>query len=56
MDRISSDSVCVYLKSSVNSVKGSETSDDIIICNLIEPNAEVAAKIREGSPRANEQR
>lgn len=48
--------ICVYpLKSSVNSVKGSEILDDIIICDLTENNAEVTTEIREGSPKAYEQ-
>lgn len=46
------------VKSSVNSlngVKGSEISDDVIICDLTESDAEVTAEITEGSPRAYEQ-
>lgn len=51
------DKVCVE-QSSVNSlsgVKGSEISDDVIICDVTENDAEVAAEITEGSPRAYEQ-
>ncbi|XP_035473835.1 heat shock factor protein 2 isoform X2 [Scophthalmus maximus] len=43
------DKVCVE-QSSVNSVKGSEVSDDVIICDLTENDPEVT----EGSPRAHE--
>ncbi|XP_074471274.1 heat shock factor protein 2 isoform X1 [Sebastes fasciatus] len=55
--QIYDDKVCVE-QSSVNSlsgVKGSEISDDVIICDLTESDAEVAAEITEGSPRAYEQ-
>lgn len=46
------------VQSSVNSLNGakvSETSDEVIICNLTENDAEVTAEITESSPRAVEQ-
>ncbi|XP_039980643.1 heat shock factor protein 2 isoform X2 [Xiphias gladius] len=55
--QIYDDKVCVE-QSSVNSlsgVKGSEISDDVIICDLTENDGEVTAEITEGSPRAYDQ-
>lgn len=45
------------MQSSVNTLSGSksaDTSDDVIICDLTESDAELAAEITEGSPRAYE--
>uniref|UniRef100_A0A4W6DQH8 Heat shock transcription factor 2 n=1 Tax=Lates calcarifer TaxID=8187 RepID=A0A4W6DQH8_LATCA len=55
--QIYDDKVCVEQSSvnSLNGVKGSEISDDVIICDLTESDAEVTAEITEGSPRAYEQ-
>ncbi|XP_031141465.2 heat shock factor protein 2 isoform X2 [Sander lucioperca] len=55
--QIYDDKVCVEQSSvnSLNGVKGSEISDDVIICDLTESDVEVAAEITEGSPRAYEQ-
>lgn len=55
--QIYDDKVCVEQSSvnSLNSVTGSETSDDVIICDLTENDAEATAEITEGSPRAYEQ-
>nr|XP_020467142.1 heat shock factor protein 2 isoform X2 [Monopterus albus] len=51
------DAVCVEQSSvnSLNGVKGSEISDDVIICDLTENDDEVTAEITEESPRAHEQ-
>lgn len=57
IDQICDEKVCVE-QSSVNSLNGakvSETSDEVIICNLTENDAEVTAEIAESSPRAIEQ-
>ncbi|KAK5853435.1 hypothetical protein PBY51_007218 [Eleginops maclovinus] len=54
--QIYDDKVCVE-QSSVNSLSGvrsSDISDDVIICDLTESDAELAAEITEGSPRAYE--
>ncbi|XP_010771787.1 heat shock factor protein 2-like [Notothenia coriiceps] len=54
--QIYDDKVCVE-QSSVNSLNGSKSSDisdDVIICDLTESDAELAAEITEGSPRAYE--
>ncbi|XP_070781760.1 heat shock factor protein 2 [Enoplosus armatus] len=55
--QIYDEKVCVEQSSvnSLNSVKGSEMSDDVIVCDLTENDAEVTAEITEGSPRAYEQ-
>ncbi|XP_075940689.1 heat shock factor protein 2 isoform X2 [Anarhichas minor] len=55
--QIYDDNVCVDQTSvnSLNGVKGSEVSDDVIICDLTESDAESAAEVAEGSPRAHEQ-
>ncbi|XP_039637076.1 heat shock factor protein 2 isoform X2 [Perca fluviatilis] len=55
--QIYDDKVCVEQSSvnSLNGVKGSEISDDVIICDLTESDVEVAAEITEGSPKAYEQ-
>ncbi|KAK9531158.1 hypothetical protein VZT92_010600 [Zoarces viviparus] len=55
--QIYDDDVCVDQTSvnSLNGVKGSEVSDDVIICDLTESDAEAAAEVAEGSPRAHEQ-
>ncbi|XP_040920721.1 heat shock factor protein 2 [Toxotes jaculatrix] len=55
--QIYDDKVCVEQSSvnSLNGVKGSEISDDVIICDLTENDAEVTAEITEGSPRTYEQ-
>ncbi|XP_056260613.1 heat shock factor protein 2 isoform X2 [Seriola aureovittata] len=55
--QIYDDKVCVEQSSvnSLNGVKGSEISDDVIICDLTENDAEVTAEITEGSPRAYDQ-
>ncbi|XP_069017705.1 heat shock factor protein 2 isoform X1 [Embiotoca jacksoni] len=49
--------VCVSCQSSVslNGVNSSETSDDVIVCNLAESDAEGTAEVTEGSPRGYEQ-
>ncbi|XP_054474657.1 heat shock factor protein 2 [Anoplopoma fimbria] len=55
--QIYDDKVCVEQSSvnSLNSMKASEMSDDVIICDLTESDAEVAAEIAEGSHRAHDQ-
>ncbi|XP_034436357.1 heat shock factor protein 2 [Hippoglossus hippoglossus] len=55
--QIYDDKVCVEQPSvnSLNGVKGSEISDDVIICDLTENDAEVMAEITEGSPTAYEE-
>ncbi|XP_059212218.1 heat shock factor protein 2 [Centropristis striata] len=54
--QIYDDKVCVEQSvNSLNGVKGSEISDDVIICDLTESAAEAAAEISEGSPRAYDQ-
>ncbi|XP_029351912.1 heat shock factor protein 2 isoform X2 [Echeneis naucrates] len=55
--QIYDDKVCVEQSSvnSLNGVKGSELSDDVIICDLTESDAEVTAEITDGSPRSFEQ-
>ncbi|CAJ1077587.1 heat shock factor protein 2 [Xyrichtys novacula] len=51
------DKVCVEQSSvgSLNGVKGAELSDDVIICDVTESDAEVTGDISEESPRAFEQ-
>lgn len=55
--QIYDDKVCVEQSSvnSINGVKGSEISDDVIICDLTENDGDVTAEITEESPRACEQ-
>lgn len=55
--QIYDDKVCVEQSSvnSLNGVKGSDISDDVIICDLTENEAELTAEVTEGSPRAYEQ-
>ncbi|XP_044024684.1 heat shock factor protein 2 isoform X2 [Siniperca chuatsi] len=55
--QIYDENVCVEQSSvnSLNSMKGSEMSDEVIICDMTENDAEVTAEITEGSPRAYEQ-
>ncbi|XP_076612813.1 heat shock factor protein 2 [Chaetodon auriga] len=55
--QIYDEKVCVDQSSvnSLNGVKGSEISDDVIICDLTQNDTDVAAEITEGSPRACEQ-
>ncbi|KAM9339564.1 heat shock factor protein 2 [Symphorus nematophorus] len=55
--QIYDEKVCVEQSSvnSLNGVKGSEISDDVIICDLTENDTEVTAEITEGSPRTYEQ-
>ncbi|XP_028253458.1 heat shock factor protein 2 [Parambassis ranga] len=55
--QIYDDKVCVEQSSvnSLNGVKGSEMSDDVIICDLTENEIDVTADITEESPRAYEQ-
>ncbi|KAM7394918.1 hypothetical protein PAMA_006587 [Pampus argenteus] len=55
--QIYDDKVCVEQSTvnSLNGVKGSEISDDVIICDLTENEDELTAEIMEGSPRAYEQ-
>ncbi|KAM7367500.1 hypothetical protein PAMP_013792 [Pampus punctatissimus] len=55
--QIYDDKVCVEQSTvnSLNGVKGSEISDDVIICDLTENEAELTAEITEGSSRAYEQ-
>ncbi|KAM4522502.1 heat shock factor protein 2 isoform 2-T2 [Odontesthes bonariensis] len=47
---ISDDKVCVE-QTSVNGAKDSEISDDVVICDLTESDADVTAEITEGAPR-----
>ncbi|XP_062292772.1 heat shock factor protein 2 [Scomber scombrus] len=51
------DKVCMEQSSvnSLNGVKGSEMSDDVIICDLTESEAELSAEVTDDSPRAYEQ-
>ncbi|XP_070705844.1 heat shock factor protein 2 isoform X2 [Pempheris klunzingeri] len=55
--QIYDEKVCVEQSSvnSLNGVKGSELSDDVIICDLTDADTEVTAEVTEGSPRAYEQ-
>ncbi|XP_029281398.1 heat shock factor protein 2 isoform X2 [Cottoperca gobio] len=55
--QIYDDKVCVEQSSinNLNEVMDSEITDDVIICDLTESDAEVAAEITERSPRAYEQ-
>lgn len=55
--QIYDDSVCMEQSSvsGLNGVKGSDISDDVIICDLTENETEVMGEIREGSPKAYEQ-
>ncbi|XP_034555418.1 heat shock factor protein 2 [Notolabrus celidotus] len=55
--QIYDDKVCVEQSSvgSLNGVKGSELSDDVIICDVTDSDAEVAADVTEESYRAFEQ-
>ncbi|XP_073349235.1 heat shock factor protein 2 isoform X2 [Pagrus major] len=57
IDQIYDEKVCVEQSSvnSLNGVKVSDSSDEVIICNLTENDAEVSAEITESSPRAFEQ-
>ncbi|XP_072218946.1 heat shock factor protein 2 isoform X2 [Leuresthes tenuis] len=48
------DKVCVE-QTSVNGVKDSEISDDVVICDLTGSDGDVTAEVIEGSPRAYEQ-
>ncbi|XP_026196652.1 heat shock factor protein 2 [Anabas testudineus] len=55
--QIYDDKVCVEQSSvnSLNGVKNSDLSDDVIICDLTENDPEMTAEFTEGSPRAHEQ-
>nr|AVC68723.1 heat shock factor protein 2 [Trachinotus ovatus] len=55
--QIYDDKVCVEQSSvnSLNGMKSSDITDDVIICDLTENDAEVTAEITEGSARAYEQ-
>ncbi|XP_070844264.1 heat shock factor protein 2 isoform X2 [Chaetodon trifascialis] len=55
--QIYDEKVCVDQSSvnSLNGVKGSEISDDVIICDLTQNDTDMTAEITEGSPRACEQ-
>nr|XP_046228642.1 heat shock factor protein 2 [Scatophagus argus] len=55
--QIYDEKVCVEQSSvnTVSGVKGSEISDEVIICDLTENDVEVTAEIADGSPKAYEQ-